>query len=169
MQGYKQVQSENAILKHWRSLVVFLICAYAVACIGNLITAPALVDWFADLEKPAYTPPGWVFGAAWSSLYSSMAIAAWRVWLRRYLRKNIATALILYHVQLILNLAWTISFFGMHNPLLALAAIVLLQLANIATAASFHKIDRLSGFLFIPYILWVSFATILNFYICLAN
>lgn len=168
MQGYKQVQSENAIVKNWRPLFVFLISAYAVACVGNLITAPSLADWYAGLEKPAFTPPGWVFGAAWSFLYSSMAIAAWRVWLRRA-EKKVDSSLLLYHAQLFLNLLWTVLFFGFHNPLFALVDIILLQLANIATADCFYKIDKLSGALFGPYILWVSFATILNFYIWIAN
>jgi tryptophan-rich sensory protein len=168
MQAYSKLSSKSAYSASWRSLIAFLAIAFAVALIGALITEPALHSWYAHLEKPSFTPRGWIFGAVWSFLYSSMAYAFWRVWNKRT-QTNISVATILYHFQLLLNLGWTVAFFGMHQAGVAFADILFLQLANFATAISFYKVDKVSGFLFIPYIWWISFASILNFYIWIAN
>ncbi len=167
MQACNQT-TQSQLKTSWRPLAVFLTCTFAIASIGSLITEPALVDWYVNLEKPSFTPPGYVFGIAWSFLYSTMAVAMWRVWLRKK-REDITLATVLYHTQLGLNLFWTIAFFGMHNPALALIDIFLLQLANIATTICFAKIEKLAGLLFLPYVLWISFATVLNFYIWISN
>jgi translocator protein len=169
MQAYRTLTSAKAALKRsWRSLALFLTITLAVACLGALITEPALVDWYTNLQKPIFTPPGWAFGAAWAFNYSSMAIAFWRVWLKRKQTKILAAAL-LYHLQLLLNLLWIVAFFGMHNPGLAFGDIILLQIANIATAICFFEIDNLSGYILTPYLCWVSFASVLNSYIWIIN
>ncbi len=167
MQACK-LTADSKLKSSWRSLAACLTLAFAVACIGGFVTEPALLDWYVNLDKPSFTPPGWVFGVAWSFLYSSMSVAMWRVWLKRQ-SFRITQAAVFYHVQLALNLLWTILFFGMHNPALALIDICLLQLANIATCVNFGKIDKIAGALFIPYVLWISFAAILNFYIWISN
>lgn len=167
MQGYDKLSS-RFLMPSWRALVVFLTVTFSVALIGSLITAPALADWYLTLQKPAFTPPGWVFGAAWTFNYSAMAVAYWLVYLQRK-TKPIGAATVWYHLQLSLNLLWVILFFGMHNPGLAFGEIILLQLANIGTAIAFFNINRLSGYLFIPYICWVSLACVLNCYVWIAN
>ncbi|MBX9688907.1 MAG: tryptophan-rich sensory protein [Candidatus Obscuribacterales bacterium] len=168
MQSYSKISANPSISKQWRSLAVFLTIAFGIATIGSIITEGEIPHWYAMLDKPSFTPPGWVFAAAWSFLYSAMSVAMWRVWCRRH-TKNIGNALTSYNCQLFLNCAWTIIFFGLHNPGFALVDIVLLQLANIATAIYFHRIDKIAGLLFIPYIAWISFAAVLNFYIWIAN
>jgi translocator protein len=168
MQGCRELLSAGQLHNSRRSLILFLTIAFAVACLGSLIMEPGLVDWYTRLEKPVFTPPGWAFGAAWSFNYSSMAVAFWRVWLKRAQAK-VQSAAIFYHLQLVLNVVWTWTFFEMHSPGLAFGCINILQLANIATALSFARIDRLSAYLLIPYLCWVSFATVLNFYIWIAN
>lgn len=168
MQQCSKAPTLRFALQSWRSLVLFLTITFGVALIGGLITEPALKDWFVDLEKPEFMPPPMAFAIAWSLLYPAMAFALWRICLQRK-KCNVKTAVLLYHIQLVLNLFWTVAFFGMHNPLLALCDIAVLQLFNIATAVSFSKIDKIGGALFVPYILWVSFASILNFFIWIAN
>ena len=149
-------------------LGIFLFETFAVAFISGLIVSANLTDWYQYIEKPSFTPPSWVFGPVWSILYTSMAFAAWRVWKQRH-RRHVTNALSFYQIQLGLNFLWTAVFFGLHEPGFAFFNILALQLANIATAHEFAKIDRLSGYLFIPYLLWVSFAALLNFFVWLAN
>lgn len=149
-------------------LGLFLFETFAVALVSGMIVSANLSDWYQYIEKPSFTPPSWVFSPVWSFLYTSMAIAAWRVWKQRH-RRHVSTALNVYHIQLGLNFLWTAVFFGLHEPGFAFFNILALQLANIATAHEFGKIDKISGYLFIPYLSWVSFAAILNFFVWVAN
>jgi benzodiazapine receptor len=120
------------------------------------------VGYYAALAKPAWSPPAWVFGPAWTVLYILMAVAAWMVWRRGGWRAQ-RGALGLYLVQLALNALWTPLFFGLQNPGLAFAEIVLLWLALAATLVAFFRVDRWAGCLLVPYLLWVTFAAALNF------
>lgn len=114
---------------------------------------------YAALQKPSWNPPAWLFGPAWTLLYTLMAVAAWLVWKR----VGFARPLGLYFVQLALNAAWTPIFFGAHQLGWALAEIVLLWIAILATLLSFRKVNPAAGWLFVPYLAWVTFATLLNF------
>ncbi len=149
-------------------LVGFFIVCFAIAGIGGAVTAGSVDTWYRTLDKPSFTPPDWVFGPAWSILYAAMAVAAWRVWRRTGFTGG-RTALTLFAVQLLLNAAWSILFFGGHYTGLALADILLLWLAIVATAFAFWRIDRVAGFLFVPYVLWVGYAAALNLTIWLLN
>lgn len=162
------MSAEVLLARGWRPLALFLTLSFAVAFSSCQIVQSSLVDWYFAIEKPAYMPPPWVFGAGWSMIYSTMAIAMWRVWTQQH-RRQILPAFVLYHVQLLLNFVWTVLFFGFQSPGFAFAEIIVLQFCNIATAMAFHKIDKIAGLLFLPYILWVSFASVLNFYIWIAN
>lgn len=144
------------------SLAASLALAYAAAILGTLFTVPAIDSWYATLAKPALNPPDWVFAPVWTILYALMAIAAWRVYKRgeRGPRRNLA--LFLYGVQLILNALWSIVFFGLHDPFSALIVILLLLLHIAGIVYLFYKLDRPAGFLFMPYLAWVAFATYLN-------
>lgn len=115
--------------------------------------------WYAALQKPSWNPPAWLFGPAWTLLYTLMAVAAWLVWKR----VGFSRPLGLYFVQLALNAAWTPIFFGAHQLGWALAEIVLLWSAILATLLSFSRVNRAAGWLFVPYLAWVTFATVLNF------
>lgn len=115
--------------------------------------------WYEALNKPAWNPPPWVFGPAWTLLYTLMALAAWLVWKRDGWRRP----LMLYFVQLLLNAAWTPVFFGAHQLGWALVVIVLLWIAILATLRSFHGVSRKAGYLLVPYLAWVTFAAFLNF------
>ena len=120
-------------------------------------------DWYASLAKPDWTPPPWVFGPAWTILYAMMALAAWRLWRRLGARPLEARrALVLFTVQLALNLAWTPAFFGMQRPDLALVVILLLWVAIAATIVAAWQACKTAAALLIPYLAWVTFATALN-------
>ena len=118
--------------------------------------------WYAGLVKPAWNPPGWLFGPVWTVLYTMMAVAAWLVW-RNGGWKAQKRALGLYLIQWALNALWTPLFFGLHRPGMAFAEIVVLDIAVLGTLAAFWRAKRLAGTLLVPYALWVGFATVLNY------
>ncbi|MBK5106413.1 MAG: tryptophan-rich sensory protein [Burkholderiales bacterium] len=140
---------------------VFLAICLAVSAIGGVATASSVGTWYQTLAKPAFNPPNWIFAPVWTALYFMMAVAGWRVWRRDGLRRA-RWALSLFALQLVLNLSWSILFFGLRSIGAALIEIVVLLLAILATTAVFWQRDRLAGMLFIPYAGWVAFATVLN-------
>jgi len=116
-------------------------------------------DWYASLAKPAWNPPGWIFGPVWTTLYLMMAVAAWLVWRRDGWRRTMG----LYAVQLVLNAAWTPTFFGAQQIGWALVVILALWLAILATLLAFLRVRKAAGWLLAPYLAWVTFAAFLNF------
>lgn len=149
-------------------LVGFVLVCFAVAGIAGAVTSDTVDTWYRTLDKPVFTPPDWVFAPVWTILYAAMAVAGWRVW-RKVGFAGGRTALTLFAVQLLLNGAWSILFFRAHAISLALADIVLLWLAILATTVVFWRIDRVAGVLFLPYLLWVGYAAALNAAIWLQN
>ncbi len=118
-------------------------------------------SWYAALEKPSWNPPNQIFGPVWSLLYTMMGISSWMVWLRRAVQP-IGKALGLYGVQLFLNALWTVCFFGLQSPSLALINIAVLLLFIIWSIIEFYRISIPAALMLVPYLLWVGFATILN-------
>ena len=158
-------------MKSWYSLatlVLSIAICLAVAGAGAVFTRGSIRNWYPLLQKPSWTPPSWLFGPVWTVLYLMMAIAAWLVWRRRGFG-NVDSALGLYVFQLALNAMWSPLFFGMKNPLAGLLDIVPLWAAILATLISFWRISSAAGALLVPYWLWVSFATALNFAIWKMN
>ena len=155
-------------LSQWLVLAVFLVICLATAGLGAAWTNLSVGDWYAAIKKPSWNPPNWIFGPVWTALYIGMAVAAWLVW-----RKNgLAGAwlpLLLFGVQLVLNAAWSALFFGMRSPGIAFADIVLLWLAIVATIGAFGRVSPLAATLLVPYLAWVSFATVLNWSIWRMN
>jgi translocator protein len=152
--------------KHpWLALLVLIVICFSVAGLGGLATTPNIPTWYAELSKPSWTPPGWLFGPVWSVLYLSMAVAAWLVWRKG----NALVPLISFGVQLVFNAAWSWLFFGMHNPGAAFFDIVLLWIAIATTTIAFWRRSLVAGLLFVPYLAWVSFAAVLNFAIWRLN
>lgn len=125
-------------------------------------------EWYARLAKPAWTPPPWLFGPAWTLLYLLMAVACWRVWRTKPGARR-TTALAAFAAQLALNFAWTPLFFGMQDPGIALCEIALLDVAIAATIAAFARVERAAAVLLMPYAGWTAFATALNLAIWLLN
>jgi tryptophan-rich sensory protein len=148
----------NDILK----LVVSIAVCQSAGVIGSLFTAPNIPNWYAALEKPSFTPPSWIFAPVWLSLYTLMGISAFLVWRKGLSNPKVARALGVFLIQLILNALWSFLFFGLQSPLAGMIDIFFLLGVIILTAALFYRISNVAGILLIPYILWASFATVLN-------
>ncbi|HEX5398105.1 MAG TPA: TspO/MBR family protein [Verrucomicrobiae bacterium] len=146
-------------VRRWLALPGWLAFSFTAATMGVLFMPGA---WYASLNKPAWNPPGWVFGPVWTVLYTMMAVAAWLVWKRGgFIAQR--RPLTLFLVQLALNAAWTPLFFGLHRTGAAFAEIVLLWLAIAATLVSFRTVSHVAAWLLAPYLAWVSFAAALTF------
>jgi len=149
-------------------LVASVILCQIAGFLGSLFTTPAISTWYKALHKPFFTPPNWIFSPVWIGLFILMGISLFFVW-RRAGHPQLRPAFILFFVQLILNILWSVSFFGLQSPLLGLIGIVLLWMAILFTTLSFFKVSKFAGVLFIPYLLWVGFAILLNFSLWLLN
>jgi len=149
-------------------LIGFVILCLSVSGIGGAVTTTSVSTWYPTLVKPWFNPPDWVFAPVWTTLYVLMAVSAWRVWRLRG-HSNIQRAMKWFAIQLILNLIWSFLFFGFQRVDWALYEIIILLPAIFVTAHKFWKHDRLAGALFVPYLLWASFATVLNGAIWLLN
>lgn len=145
-----------------RILTVVVTCL-AIGYFSSTVTKAAILDWYPTLVKPSFNPPNWVFAPVWSLLYVMMGVAAGLVWDKiEWNRPIVKKALTLFAIQLALNALWSYLFFGLHNPFLAVIEIVLLWLMIYETYLQFAKINKIAGYLLLPYLAWVSFATVLN-------
>jgi len=150
-------------------IAIAVIVCELVGIVGAVFTAPAIPTWYASLVKPSFTPPGWLFGPVWTTLYALMGIAAFIVWRRGLAVAGVKAALLLFVVQLLLNALWSPVFFGVHSPSGGLAIILALWVAIVATIALSAGVSKAAAVLLVPYLLWVSFATVLNFSIWRLN
>lgn len=155
--------------KSWKSLLIALVVVLGLSWLSSFIVQ-AHMPWYHGLQKPSFTPPDWSFSVVWPLLYIMMTVAAWLIW-HQPVRKprQLARARALFVVQLLLNLAWTPVFFGLQNPLWGLGWIILVWCAVVATMLQFWRIHAVAGLLFVPYLCWVSFATLLNYRIVVLN
>jgi tryptophan-rich sensory protein len=132
--------------------------------IGSVFTIPSIATWYEQIQKPDIRPPNWVFGPVWITLYALMGISLY--WI---IDKKIRTPVILFSIQLVLNAIWSIIFFGLQNPFYALIEIMILWVMILLTVISFYKVSRKAGLILLPYIIWVTIAMILNYYIWILN
>jgi benzodiazapine receptor len=153
----------------WQALVLglFYLACFLAAGLGSLFTMISLGSWYTALAKPSWNPPSWVFGPVWTVLYAMMAVAGWLVWRRG--GAAIRPALRWFAVQLVLNVGWSAVFFGLQMPGPAFAEILVLWIAIAATLRTSWRVSRPAGILLVPYLLWVSFAAVLNFAIWRLN
>lgn len=149
--------------------IVCLALTFSAAFLGSLFTRNAISDWYANLNKPFFTPPDWLFGPVWTLLYLLMALSASLVWQKGLESPIVRIALALYLLQLILNGLWTPLFFGLKMPLAAFIEILLLWTAIILTIIASARVSMPAALLLLPYIVWTSFAAVLNFSIWLLN
>jgi len=152
--------------------IKIIICVFGIVLLGGgsgYFAGSATTQWYNDLNKPFFQPPSWVFGPAWTLLYTLMGIALARVWHVDSDSKFKRLALIIFAAQFILNLIWSPLFFYAHRPDLALIIIVVLWFLIIMTMRLFKKVDKIAAYLFIPYLMWVTFATMLNLAIVYLN
>ena len=159
-------------LKDMGIAFLFVLVCLMAGAIGSVFTFQSIPTWYATLNKPSFSPPNWVFGPVWTMLYILMGVAAYLVYRERAGKnkaKEANAALVFFGVQLALNILWSLLFFGLHSPLYGLICIILLWLAIAVTIVKFYKISKTGGLLLVPYLLWVSFASVLNFYVWTMN
>lgn len=130
--------------------------------LGQFATYPNLAPWYAGLVKPGFNPPNWVFAPVWTSLYALMAFAVWRILRLPQASSARRSALVLFVIQLALNVAWSWMFFGANNPLLGVVNIIPQLLVILVTIVAFHRLDRVAGWCLVPLAAWVAFASVLN-------
>ncbi|MDQ0511295.1 TspO/MBR family protein [Ancylobacter amanitiformis] len=155
-------------LSFFRLVVAVGVCL-AVGALGSLATTPKIPTWYASLAKPSFTPPDAAFPIVWTTLYVLMAVALWRLWQLHAPSPERRTAIALWIVQLALNAVWSPVFFGMEAIGAGLAIILALWLAIAATIWAAARIDRIAAWLLVPYLVWVSYATVLNAAIVVMN
>lgn len=163
--GRAKIKLMNNTLK----LIIAIAVSQLAGIIGSVFTASSIPTWYASLNRPSFAPPNWLFGPVWITLFTLMGIAAFLIWKRGLERRDVRNALSIFIAQLVLNTLWSIIFFGLQSPGAALVEIVILWLAILATIISFGKISKPAAWLLVPYILWVSFAGILNYFIWILN
>lgn len=154
-------------IKNPKLLIFCIVITFLAGAIGSVATTPSIPTWYATLNKPALNPPNYIFGPVWTTLYFLIGISFYLYLTNK--RRNDKLGVFLFYIQLLLNSLWSILFFGLKSPTLALYEIIIFWFVIIATAIHFYKVNRISGIIFIPYILWVSFATYLTYSILLLN
>lgn len=155
--------------KEFFALLLFVAVSEFAGLIGSLFTTPAIPKWYAGLQRSALNPPSWVFAPVWTTLFVLMGVAAFLVWRERGNRREVKNALSVFGLQLALNALWSVIFFGWRSPSFAFLEIILLWLAIIWTTVLFYRISRPAAYLFVPYLLWVTFAAYLNFAVAALN
>lgn len=150
-------------------LVVSLLICQLAGLVGSFFTSPSIPVWYASLQKPSFNPPDEVFSPVWITLFVLMGISLFLVWRKPLKERGVKIALIYFFVQLALNTLWSILFFGLKSPFIALLEIILLWIAILLTIIKSYKVSKWAGILLIPYILWVSFASVLNFFLWSLN
>jgi len=149
--------------------IVAVLIVELIGTIGVIFTFPALAGWYSTLNKPWFNPPDWAFGPAWTILYALMGIAVWLIWEKGLKNKNVRSSVVVFGGQLALNVLWPILFFGLHSPLYGLVGIIFLLIAIAFTIIKFYRVSKTASALLMPYILWVAFAALLNFYVWMLN
>ncbi len=165
----KKCYTEFMKIKKPKLLILSIFLSQLAGFIGAFATTPAIPGWYAELAKPSFNPPGWIFGPVWTTLYTLMGISLYLVWSKGFKTKNIKPAVQLFMVHLVFNSLWSISFFGLENPALALLIIIILWTMIAYLIKLFWKINKKASYLLIPYIMWVSFASVLNYSIWVLN
>ncbi len=153
----------------WGKLGVCVAAPLLLGALGAVFTRQSVGTWYRALERPAFTPPSWLFGPVWTALYLMMGVAAFLVWRRGWAARSVRVALALFVIQLALNGAWSPVFFGLRSPAGGLVVIAFLWVAIVLTLVRFRAVSALAAWLLVPYLLWTTFATVLNASICALN
>lgn len=156
-------------------LVLSVAICQGAGLIGTLFTFSSIQNWYNLLNQPSFRPPNWLFGPVWTILYTLMGISFYLIWVKlndkKYLKKakQIRLALVIFLIHLFFNATWSIIFFGLHNIFLALINILVIWVFIVVLISKFWSLDKRASILLIPYLAWVSFATILNYSIWILN
>lgn len=160
---------EGFSVREITKLIGSILVVFLAGSVGTLATISELTTWYTSLAKPIWTPPNWAFGPIWSTLYVLMGIALFLVWIQGLERRDVKLAILIFAVQLVLNILWSVVFFGMHSIFGGLILILILWIAIFANIIAFYVISRPAGLLLIPYLIWVSIASYLNYSVFLLN
>lgn len=156
------MQTTNKLSATWKFIIAIVLCE-SVGIISGLLASANNNLWFDTLNKPTWNPPAYLFGPVWTTLYLLMGISLGLIWNSKATEESKRNAYFLFAIQLFLNFWWSIFFFNFHSPALALLDIILMVITIILTILSFSAFSKIASWLLVPYIAWVSFATILNF------
>lgn len=156
-------------MKNFIKLVGCILLCEAAGVVGSFFTVSAIPTWYAALNKPSFSPPNWIFGPVWITLYALMGIALFLVWQKGFKKPEVRQAVELFLAHLIINVSWSVAFFGLHMPLLAFFGILLLLVFIIVLIGLFYRLRPAAAYLLIPYLVWVAFASVLNFEIWRLN
>ena len=156
-------------MKNWTKLTVAVLVCELVGIFSTPFTLSAIPTWYTTLVKPFFSPPNWLFGPIWTVLYFLMGVALYFIWKQGWSKKKIKMAGTFFLIQLVLNFLCPVFFFGLRSPLLGFIDILLLLILIVITMRQFYAISKLSFYLLIPYVVWVSFATVLNGAILVLN
>lgn len=146
----------------WAPLLTFILICELAGAFGSFFTRETLSSWYVYLNKPSFMPPSWVFAPVWTLLYFIMGIAGYLVWSKGWSDQKVKGCLILFFLQLLVNASWSFLFFGLCSPLYGLWGICVLWGLVLLTTLNFYSVSKAATYLFIPYIVWVTFATVLN-------
>jgi len=149
-------------------LIISIMIPLTSGFLGSIFTGMSVKTWYLNINKPLFNPPGWIFAPVWTVLFILIGISFYICWNNDF-GTNKKICLTVYFLQILFNFLWSLFFFGMRNPLFGLIDILILWLFIIANMILFYNVSKIAGYLLIPYFLWVSFATILNFSILLLN
>ena len=152
-------------LKNILKLIASIMICQLAGFIGSLFTTPAIQTWYKTLIKPSFNPPNSVFSPVWITLFLLMGISLFLVWQKNLKDRKVKIALFFFALQLSLNILWSIIFFGLKLPFYAFVEIIILWFAILLTILKFLKVSKPAGILLLPYLLWVSFAAFLNFFL----
>ena len=148
------------------SLLTFIILAFGASAWGGLVTNLYKEPWYSTIAKPSFNPPEWVFAPVWISLYIAMSVAVWLIWINP---KRVEKIIYIYFIHLLINGSWSMFFFGLHLILVSLIIIAIIIFFVIWLIKLYYPINKLSSFLMVPYLMWLSYAFVLNFYIFILN
>lgn len=150
-------------------LISCILGCQLVGILGTPFTISAIPTWYATLNKPFFSPPNWIFAPVWTLLYLLMGVSLYLIWTHRGKKKQTREAIMYFLAQLACNFLWTPVFFGLKSPFLALIVIIIMWILIVFTIKRFYALSKTAGYLLIPYLSWVSFATMLNAAILLLN
>lgn len=152
-------------MNKWIKLIVAILICQLAGVIGSFFTMPSIPTWYAGLNKPSFSPPNWVFAPVWVTLFTLMGISLYLIWNKGFKRLPIT----LFSIQLALNVAWSVIFFGLQSMFYAFIEIIILWISILITILSFYKVSKKAALLLLPYIVWVTIAMTLNYYVWILN
>jgi benzodiazapine receptor len=155
-------------MNKWIKLIICILICQLAGIIGSLFTISSITSWYANLNRPFFTPPDWLFGPVWITLYALMGISLYLVWNEKS-KGKIKIPLAMFSIQLVLNALWSIMFFGFQLIFYGLVEIIIMWIFIALTMLSFYRVSRKAALTLVPYIAWVTIATLLNYFVWVLN